>query len=56
MLSKSVQFAVQFPKVQFVVRFPKTVQYSVQVSTGTDRQFLDLNASLVLQMARPGPF
>jgi hypothetical protein len=48
------QFAVQYPKAQFVVQFAKTVRYSVQVSTGADRQFLNLNASLVLQMDRPG--
>ncbi len=53
-LPKPVQFAVQFPKAQFLVQFPKTVQYSVQVSTGADRQFLNLNPSLVLQMDRPG--
>jgi hypothetical protein len=54
MLPKPVQFAVQFPKAQFMVQFHKTVRYSVQVSTGADRQFLNLNASLVLQMDRPG--
>ncbi len=55
-LLKSVQFAVLFPKIQFVVRFLKTVRYSVQVSTGTDHQFLNLNASLVSWMARLGSF
>jgi hypothetical protein len=53
-LLKPVQFAVQCLKVQFVVQFPKTAQYSVQVSTVTDHQFLNLNASLVSQMDRPG--
>jgi hypothetical protein len=56
MLPKSVQFAVQSPKAQFVVQFPKTVRYSVQVSTGADHQFLNLNASLVSQTDRPGLF
>jgi hypothetical protein len=53
-LPKSVKSAVQFPKMQFVVQFPKIVRYSVQVSTGADRQFLNLNASLVSCMDRPG--
>ncbi len=55
-LPKPVQFAVQFSKAQFVVQFPKTVRYSVQVSTGTDCQFLNLNASSVPCMDRPGLF
>ena len=32
------------------------VRYSVQVSTGADRQFLNLNKSLVSCMDRPGSF
>jgi hypothetical protein len=55
-LLKSVQSAVQFPKVQVVVLFPKMVWYLVQVSTGADRQFLNLNKSLVSCMDRPGSF
>ncbi len=53
-LPKSVQSAVFFLKMQFVVKFSKMVQYPIQVSTGADRQFLNLNVSLVLRMDRLG--
>jgi hypothetical protein len=56
MHSKPVQFAVRFCKAQFAVQFPKIVRYSVQIFTSVDRQFLNLNASSIPWMDRPGLF